>query len=73
MSKPTTKFLIEFEKLENISSFKCLYIKDKLRTYGTYILNQKFDSIRISIFRDITKIWKKITRIKDIKNIYSAW
>ena len=30
----------------------------KLRIYGTYILNQKFDSIRILVLRDTTKIWK---------------
>ena len=28
--------------------------------YSEYILNQKFDSIRISLLRDITKIWKKL-------------
>ena len=40
------------------------------RMYGMYIPNQKFYWIRISVLRDITKIWKKITHIKDVKNIY---
>ena len=41
-----------------------------LRMYGRYIPNQKFDSIRISVLRDIKKNLKKITLIKDAKNIY---
>ena len=32
----------------------------QLQMYGSYILNQKFDSIRISVLCDMTKIWKKI-------------
>ena len=40
-----------------------------LRMYTTYSPDQKFDSIRISVLRDITKIWKKITHIKDVRNI----
>ena len=27
--------------------------------YGTYVSNQKIDLIRISVFRDVKKIWKK--------------
>ena len=34
-----------------------------------YVRNIKFDSIRISMLHDITKIWKKISRIKHFKNI----
>ena len=33
------------------------------------IPNQMFDSIRISVLRNITKIWNKIIHIKDAKNI----
>ena len=39
----------------------------RLRIYGTYIVNQKFGLIRISVFRG-TKI-KKIKDIKHAKNI----
>ena len=38
--------------------------------YGTYIPNQYFNALRISVFRDITKIWKKFTHIQKVKNIY---
>ena len=32
--------------------------------YSTYILNQMIDSIRISVYHDITKIWKKSPMLK---------
>ena len=35
-----------------------------------YIPKQKFDTIRIAVLRDITKIWKKINHIKHDMNIY---
>ena len=39
-----------------------------LRIYGTYIVNQKFDFIRISVLDDITKIWKNHNQyIKHVK------
>ena len=41
-----------------------------LRIYSTYIPNQKLDSIKISVLRDIEKMWKQISDIKDVKNIY---
>ena len=41
-----------------------------LRMYDTYIHNQKFDSIRISVHRDITKKKFWIAHIKYVKNIY---
>ena len=40
--------------------------------YGTYIPYKKFDPIKISVVRDITKIWKKSIHIIDVKNIYFA-
>ena len=36
-----------------------------------YIANQKFDSIRISVIRDIKK-FETITHIKNVQNIYFA-
>ena len=41
-----------------------------IKDVGAHIPNQKFDSIRISVLRDTTNIWKKIDLIKDVKNIY---
>ena len=38
--------------------------KWKLRIYGTYMFNQRLDSIRISKFRDITKIRKNSSILK---------
>ena len=38
--------------------------------HGTYISNQKFDSIKISVFCDIKKILRKIEYVKDVTNIY---
>ena len=32
--------------------------------YGTYISDQKFDSIGFSLLRDLTKIWKKSLILK---------
>ena len=37
-----------------------------------YTPSKKFNTIRISVFRDITKIWKKINRIEEVKKIYFA-
>ena len=34
--------------------------------------SEKFDSIRISVLRDITKILKKFNYVKNVKNIYFA-
>ena len=46
----------------------------RLRIYSTYFpINQKFVSNKISILRDIRKIWKKINHITDVENIHSAY
>ena len=42
-----------------------------LKMYGTYIANQKFDSIRISVLSDATKIFEK-SKSKNLENIYFA-
>ena len=41
-----------------------------IRTYGVYISNQKFDSFGISVLREIKNNFKKITDMKDVKNIH---
>ena len=41
-----------------------------IRTYGVYIPNQKFDSFGISVLREIKNNFKKITDMKDVKNIH---
>ena len=40
--------------------------------YDKYILNERFKSIRILVFYDSPKFWKKINHIKNIKTFYSA-
>ena len=40
-----------------------------VRFYSTYIWNQKFDSIRISVLCNIMK-FEKINNIKNVKNVY---
>ena len=45
----------------SILNYRIIYFKNlhELRMYGTYIPNEKSDSIRISVFRDMTKICEK--------------
>ena len=40
------------------SLWEILHNARELKMYGTYILNQKFDSIRISVLYDKIKIWR---------------
>ena len=63
------KFSIVFF-LSKLAKFLLIY-DIFLRMYGIYIPNQKFDSIKVSVFRDITKImylkfwtfiWTKFTK-----------
>ena len=57
-------------KKEQVEVKKDRHNRNKLilRIYSTYIPEQKFDSIRISVHHDVRKIWK--IRIKDVKDIY---
>ena len=41
-----------------------------LRTLYLYTPSQKFNTIRVSVLRDVTKMWKKINHIKGVKNIF---
>ena len=43
------------------------YAIEGLRMLYAYIPSQKFNAMKISVFRDIIKIWKKINYIKDVK------
>ena len=37
-----------------------------------YTLNQKFNTIRMLVIRDINEIWKKISHIKEDNNTHFA-
>ena len=39
--------------------------------YGTYISNQEFNLIRISVFHYMRNV-NKVTHIKEVKNVYFA-
>ena len=69
------QFAIEFFNfIKNFIHYNRSMLTNKsneLRMYGVYICNQKFDSIRISVLRDITKIWKK-SPISRISRIFRA-
>ena len=43
---------------------------EELRMLYVYTPSQKFNTIRISVLRDIIKMWKKSTTLKILQNIY---
>ena len=38
--------------------------------YDMYIPNEKFDSIKISVLRDVKNIFKKMNHIQDVKDFF---
>ena len=66
------KLLTRIYPINNYPIFyRFILILSKRRLYDTHIPKQKFDSIRISVIRDII-LSKKIILIKDVKNIHFA-
>ena len=56
---------------ETVENLNRKYRQPHLSFTMLYTPSQKFDTIRISIFRDITKIWKKSTILRMSKKYFA--